>query len=146
MTPDTIEMVLDGSGLSWSRREDNWAVTAPEGVARELLVGRTEKGLKVDAVLVEWDEAGPGCLEALEHFRARAEKSIRGIRCRIDGTLARIEADVPADEVESKLEEALLAVSAGCRFLAREARALLDVELARAYVAFHKVGEPGASV
>src|SRR5205085_12373765 len=126
---DTVEMVLDGTGLPWARREMGWAVTAPGGVARELLVGRTEEGLRVDAVLVEWDETGPECREALEHFLARAEKSIRGIRCCIAGTLARIEADVPADQVESKLEEALLAVSAGCRFLAREARALLDMEL-----------------
>jgi hypothetical protein len=136
MTADTIEMALDGTGLVWVRREVGWAVTAPGGVARELLVGRTEEGLKVDAVLVEWDESGPECREALEHFLAKAEKSIRGIRCRIEGTHARVEADVPADQVESELEGALLAVSAGCRFLAREARALLDVELARAYVSF----------
>jgi len=134
---EQIEMALDGAGLPWTRRESAWAVTPPNGVGRELLVSRLDDALLVDAVLVEWDEATTECLEALQLFLERAETSIAGVRCTIKGTQARILAEVSAGAVESELPAALQAVSAGCRFLAREARALLEVDLARRFLAFH---------
>ena len=133
---EQIEMALDGVGLPWTRRESAWAVTPPDGVGRELLVSRKD-GLVVDAVLVEWDEASTESLAALKVFLERAAASTCGVRCSIDGTQARILAEVSDDEIESGLPRAIQAVSAGCRFLAREARALLEADLARQYLAFH---------
>ena len=133
---EQIEMALDGAGLPWTRRESGWAVTPPDGAGRELLV-RAADGLLVDAVLAEWDEAAPESLAALKLFLERAQASIRGVRCTIEGTQARILAEVSAEEIEGELPRAIQVVSAGCRFLAREARALLEADLARQYLAFH---------
>jgi len=135
--PDQIEMALDSAGLPWTRRDNGWAVTA-DGAGRELLVGPHEGGLLVDAILVEWDEAAPEALAALGCFLERAEHNLRGARCRIEGTQARLLVEVSAVEVESGLPHALQAVSFGCRSLAREARALLEVDLAQQFLAFHE--------
>ena len=134
---EEIEMTLDSTGRPWTRREDSWAVPA-NGVARELRVSRTADGLRVDAVLIEWDEAAPESLEALTRFLDAA----RTVRHEVEATRAIVLAEVPAERLESELPAALDAVSAGCRFLAREAKALLTLDLARKYLSF--VGEPGA--
>jgi hypothetical protein len=135
--PEQIEMVLDSADLPWTRRDNGWAVTA-DGAVRELLVGPHEGGLQVDAILVEWEDAAPEALAALGCFLERAEPQLHGARCRIEGTQARLLAEVSAAEMESGLPHALQAVSFGCRSLAREARALLEVDLARQYLMFHE--------
>jgi len=140
---DDIEMCLDAAGLPWSRRDQGWAVPAAGDVTRELLVLPADDGLTVDAVLIEWDEATPVCREALALFLANGERDVGGIQCVIEGTRARVVARVPADRVEAGLAEALKSVSAGCRLLAREARALLAPDLAGLYLGFHQ-GGPGA--
>jgi hypothetical protein len=135
--PEQIEMALDSAGLPWTRRDNGWAVTA-DGAGRELLVRPHEGGLQVDAILVEWEDAAPEALAALGCFLERAEQHLRGAHCRIEGTHARLLAEVSADQMESGLPHALQAVSFGCRSLAREARALLEVDLARQYLMFHE--------
>jgi hypothetical protein len=141
MTDDVVEMALDGTGIAWMRRETGWALTPP-GLARESNVVAEENEVRVEAVLIEWDEAREVSVEALRVFLTRAEAELTGVRCRLGGTRARIEAVVPEEQLESELEAAIRDVVGGCRALAREARALLDGELARHYLAFS--GEPGA--
>jgi hypothetical protein len=141
MTDDTVEMALDVTGIAWMRRETGWALTPP-GLARELNVVADGDRVRVEAVLIEWDEANDVSMDALGAFLTRAEMELSGVRCRIDGTQARIEAVVAEEQLESELETAIRNVAGGCRCLAREARALLDVELARQYLAF--CGEPPA--
>lgn len=136
---EEIEMTLDSTGRTWTRREDSWAVPT-DGVARELRVSRAADGLRIDAVLIEWDEAAPESLAALARFLEAA----RPYRCEIEATRATLLAEVSAERVESELPAALATVSAGCRFLAREAKALLAPDLARKYVMF-QVGERGQS-
>ena len=133
---EEIEMTLDSTGRPWTRREDSWAVPA-DGVARELRVSRAGDGLRVDAVLIEWDEAAPESLQALTRFLETA----RTVRFEVEATKATVLAEVSAERVESELPAALAAVSSGCRFLAREAKALLTPDLARKYLSF--VGERG---
>jgi hypothetical protein len=135
MTEDAVEMALDATGIAWLRRETGWALTPP-GLARELNIVAELEEVRVEAVLIEWDEAGDVSREALGVFLARAEAELSGVRCRIDGTQARIEAVVSEEQLEGELEAAIRNVAGGCRCLAREARALLDGELARQYRAF----------
>jgi hypothetical protein len=134
---DSVETALVESGLPWARRDDAWAVTAPGGGTRVLLVTPTVEGVRVAAVLVEWDEADSESLDALRRFLALAAESPRGVGFVVEGTRASLTADVLTTNVEAGLPEALSAVVAACRTLAREARALLEPELARTYLEFH---------
>lgn len=136
-TAEEVEAALDISGLAWCRREASWAVPAAGGALRELHVLRVPGGVRVEAVLVEWDEATPEACQALAQFLNAARDSLRHAHCETDASQARVVAHVEGTELESGLTHALLGVSAGCRFLAREARALLVPDMARHYLQFH---------
>jgi hypothetical protein len=141
---DEIEMILDGTGLAWTRREDSWAVPA-DGVARELRISRTEVGVSVDAVLIEWDEAAPEGLEALSRFLDATRPDLRGAYCGLEETRAMISAAVDRATLETGIPEAIQAASFGCRFLTRAAIALLTPELARKYLMFVGPAVPDSS-
>jgi len=133
---EDVEMTLDAAGRTWTRRDDSWAVPAAGEVAREIRVTRTDAGIHLDAVLIEWDEAAAESREALTLFLKRTERDVPGVGCSLDGTLARLSADIPVEQIESRLGEVLRSMSAGCRLLAPGARALLSLELARQYLSF----------
>jgi hypothetical protein len=137
MNAEEVEMALDAIGLPWSRRDGGWAVPAADGVARELRLSPADGGVRVEAVLIEWDEAGDDSRAALARFLSAAQGSLRHAHCERDERQARVVAQLRPAELETGLADALLGVSAGCRFLAREASALLSPELARLYLAFH---------
>jgi hypothetical protein len=137
VSAEEIEAALDVSGLPWCRRDTGWAVPAADGVPRELHVSETLDGVRVEAILVEWDEAADEARQALAQFLGAAEVSLLNARCEVDGSQARVFAFVGGAELEAGLTHALFGVSAGCRFLAREARALLVPEMARHYLQFH---------
>lgn len=133
---EDVEMTLDAAGLPWTRRDHTWAVAAPGAVVREIRITPTEAGVHLDAVLIEWDEATPEALEALSLFLTTAGRDVPGVGCSLDGTRARLSADVAGAEIEHRLGEAVRTMSAGCRLLAGGARALLASDLARQYLSF----------
>jgi hypothetical protein len=137
-TADVLEAALEASGLAWARREKGWAVPANDRLPRELHVGPTPTGLRVEAVLAEWDEITPAEREALALFLATAQAGLRGARCEMDGRGARVVAVVEAAQVDTELTCSLLAVAVACRQLARPAAALLVPEVAAAFLDFHK--------
>jgi hypothetical protein len=139
-----IEMILDGTDLAWTRREDSWAVPA-DGVARELRISRIEGGVRIDAVLIEWDEAAPESLEAMSRFLNAARPELRGTSCTLEGNRASIGFDVEKTDLEDSVPEALRAVSTGCRFLTHPAKALLTPDLARKYLTFVGPALPDSS-
>ncbi|HJT76866.1 MAG TPA: hypothetical protein VJ739_06650 [Gemmataceae bacterium] len=140
---EVIEAALEASGLAWSRRDTAWAVPANEILPRELKIRSVPGGVKLEAVLAEWDEIMPECGEALARFLVAAQAGLRGARCEMDATTARVTALVGAEQIDSDFVHALMGVAAGCRLLARQAVALLLPDMARAYLAFHR--EPGAA-
>jgi hypothetical protein len=141
---EVIEEALTASGFAWTRRQAGWAVPARGALPRELSIERVPSGVRVAALLVSWDEAGPAEVEALACFLGRAQRGLRFARCELAERQARVAALVPAEEIESGLPDALGGVAAGAQLLAREAAALLVPALARAYVQ-HAGGKAGAA-
>jgi hypothetical protein len=135
---ETVEGALEASGLAWARREKGWAVPANDRLPRELHVGLTPAGVRVEAVLAEWDEIGPAEREALALFLTTAQAGLRGARCELDATSARVATLVEAAHVDGDLPRALPAVAVACRQLARPAAALLTPEAAAAFLEFQK--------
>ncbi len=142
---EVIEAALEASGLAWSRRDTAWAVPANEILPRELKIRSVPGGVRVDAALVEWDEIMPECSEALARFLVTAQAGLRGARCEIDASAARVAALVGTEQIDSDFVHALRGAAAGCRLLARQALALLLPDVARAYLAFQREAEPGAA-
>ena len=89
------EMTLDADGWAWTRRDDGWAVPSAGEGNREIRVIPTDGGARLDAVLIEWDEAAAESREALTLFLKRAERDVPGVGSSLDGTLARLAANVP---------------------------------------------------
>ena len=136
---DEIETALDAAAMPWGRRGDDWVIPAGEGMPRELRI-RIEDGARVEAALLEWDEITDESHEALALFLAVARAGLRGCRGELDDTSARLVAVLDGESLEAELPRGLHGVAAGCRRMAREARALLIPSLARAYLAFQRRG------
>jgi hypothetical protein len=133
---EAIEEALDTTGLGWKRREGSWVVPATGRLPREIVVTPEGDGVRVQAVLVEWDEIGPDERAALNLLLGRAEGGLRFARCELDATQARVTARVEAGHVESALADSVGGVAAGCRLLAREVGTLLAPDAARAFREF----------
>ncbi len=131
-----IEGALDLTGLGWKRREEAWVVPATGRLPREVLVAPEGGGVRVQAVLVEWDEIGPDERSALALLLCRAQLGLRFARCELSPTQARVTALVEARHIDGALADSVGGVAAGCRLLAREVGALLNPEAARAFREF----------
>jgi hypothetical protein len=141
---EVIEGALDATGLGWKRRDVGWVVPASGRLPREVFVSPEGGGVRVQAVLVEWDEIGTDERAALERQLCRAQLGLRFARCELSATQARVTALVESGNVEGALADSVGGVAAGCRLLAREVGALLAVEVARAFLAFQGAfGEKG---
>jgi hypothetical protein len=137
---EVIEAALESSGLRWTRRETTWAVPATEYLVRELHVLSVPEGVRVEALLVQWDEPmGEAAAEALPLFLCAGQAGLRFARCELAERAARIVSLADTAHVETELEHSLRSVAAGCRLLAREAQALLVPEVARAFLDFCRV-------
>jgi hypothetical protein len=134
---EVVESALDGSGFAWKRRESGWVIPASSQLAREIQITRVDEGVRVEAVLVAWDEIGSVEQQALAMFLDRAQRGLRFVRCQMDERQARVTAPVPAAELETGLAHAVGAVAAGVRLLTREAGTLLLPEAARVFLQFH---------
>jgi hypothetical protein len=144
---EVIEGALDATGLGWKRRDEGWVVPASGRLPREVLVSPEGGGVRVQAVLVEWDEIGTDERAAIGRLLCRAQLGLRFARCELSATQARVTALVESRHVEGALADSVGGVAAGCRLLAREAGALLAADVARAFLAFQGAfGEKGAPV
>jgi hypothetical protein len=131
-----VVSALEEAGLPFKQREDGWVVPASVHLPCEVAVRPLPGGVRVESVLLAWDELGETELSALQWFSSRAERGLRFARCELAGRQVRVAAQVRADEVERILPHAVLGVATGVRLLAREAGTLLLPEVARAYLEF----------
>jgi hypothetical protein len=92
--------------------------------------------VRVQAVLVEWEEIGPEERAALARLLCRAQLGLRFARCELSPTQARVTALVETGHIDGALADSVGGVAAGCRLLAREVGALLTPEVARAFREF----------
>jgi hypothetical protein len=139
-----VESALEEVGLPWRRRAEGWVVPAGASLPREITLRPLPGGLRVEAILLAWDELGEAELAALAWFLCRAQHGLRFARCELADRQARVAALVRVEELGSALPHALMGVATGTRLLAREVGALLLPELARAYVEFFGTGEKPA--
>jgi hypothetical protein len=134
---EAIAEALDSMGLAGKRRDDGWVIPAGGRLIREIILIPDGDGVRVRAVLVEWDELGPAEVEAVGRFLGHARGRLRFAHGDLEATRAVVTALVEGSKAAEELADAIGAVAAGCRLLAREAGALVHPEAARAYLEFH---------
>jgi hypothetical protein len=141
---EVIAEALDATGLGWKRRDEVWVVPAGGRLPREVQIAPHGDVVHVRAVLVEWDEIGADEREAIGRFLQRAQGGLRFAHCELEATQAVVTASVEAGQLDKRLADAVGAVAAGCRMLAREVGALLAPGPSRAYLEFLTESEQGA--
>ena len=133
---ERIEAALEASGFAWKRREQAWVVPANERLPREIQITQVAEAIRVEAVLIGWDEIGEVESLALGRLLCRAQFGLRFARCELEGCQTCVAALVEPAFVERDLPDSLAGVAAGSRLLAREVGVLLAPEMARTYLAF----------
>jgi hypothetical protein len=141
VTAEELETALESAGVSASRRHAGWSVSPPPRCPRDLLLTIVPEGVRVSAILADWDEIDPDSATALAQFLLSAQAGLRFARCALDERSAHVSAIARAGDLESELPHALRAVATGCELLAREASALLRPELAKHYLTFRRKAE-----
>jgi hypothetical protein len=142
---ELVVAAFEESGLAWKRRDGGWVVPAGGPLVREVAVRPEGAGLRVEAVLVEWDEVGALEREAVARLLCRAQAGLRFCRAELLPNRARLTALLEERDVEGALADSVGGVAAGCLLLAREVGALLSIDVARVYLEFHGAEKgPGA--
>jgi hypothetical protein len=131
---DLIDSALDATGFPWVRRDTVWSIAATGSLVRELLVRPVPGGVRIEAVLLEWDEAGAQETEALDRFLRGATRGLRFARCAVDGKKVVVSCEAASGDLEIQLPLGVGGVAAACRLLSREVAALLVPELAQMYL------------
>jgi hypothetical protein len=133
---ERIDAALETTDRAWKRREGAWIIPASERLPREIRIAAQGDHVRIEAILMSWDEIGTDETRALDCLLHRAQFDLRFARCELDERQARIAAVVEASLVERDLPEALSSVVMGSRLLAREVGVLLAPQMARTYLAF----------
>jgi hypothetical protein len=133
---DAIDAALEELGLAWKRREANWVVPASARCPQEVVLSVREDQLRVESVLVSWDEIGEEEHQALAWFLCRAQAALRFGRCELEEERAIVAGQLQSGEVEVGLTHVLGSVLAASRALGRPVAALLQPGLAGAYLGF----------
>ncbi len=141
---EALEAALDASGYAWAKREKGWAVPANENLPRELQISVTPHGVRVEAILADWEQIGDVEGQALAAFLVGAQSGLRFARCEMDAISAHVVSTADAAHLDADLAHALTGVAVGCRLLAREAATLLVPEAARAFLEFHQTNPAAA--
>jgi hypothetical protein len=138
ITPEAMEAALEGSGFGWARREQGRAVPAGGVVSREIAVHVEPGGVRLEAVLADWDEIDDVSRTGLASFLLAAQTNLRGARCHLEGSRALVVVRAEANHLETDIPSGLHAIATACRLLAREAAALLTPATARAYLTYRE--------
>jgi hypothetical protein len=131
---ERIEALLAEFSSAFAKREERWVVPPVEEHGVELAVESAADGVLVKAVLADTSDASAIALDALAEFLCRAHHGLRFVRAELSESQAYVIARAEAQRLESDLPHALRAVATAGRMLGREATALLQVELAEAYL------------
>lgn len=133
---ERMEAALDASGFVWKRREGAWIVPANERLPREIQITVGLDVLRIETVLMGWEEIGDMEALALGRLLCRAQLGLRFARCEMKERQARIVSLVETVWLERDLPDSLAGVAAGSRLLAREVGVLLTPEMGQTYLAF----------
>src|SRR5262249_49140389 len=128
------------TGLGWKRRETRWALPAGGALPREIHLTPEGDGLRVETILLEWDETGEAEIEAIARLLCRAQLGLRFARCRLHPGQAAVTAHIEGRHLAEALADGVGGVMAGARLLAREVAALLEPGAARAFLDFLVAG------
>jgi hypothetical protein len=133
---ERIEAALEASGFAWKRREQAWVVPANERLPREIQIVQVAESVRVEAVLLGWDEIGEMEALALGRLLCRAQFGLRFARCEVEEQQTRVAALAEPAFVERDLPDSVAGVAAGSCLLAREVGVVQATEMARMYLAF----------
>jgi hypothetical protein len=142
---EVVEAALDGLGVPWKRRDLDWLIPVGPRWPNQVALTVHEDRLRVEAVLVSWDELEPRERSALELLLARAEGGPSGVRFGLAEREAVAWTELPAGTSEAAVTEAVARVATAARLLAREAGALLGPEVAEGYLRFFGAGSESAT-
>jgi hypothetical protein len=134
---EAITEALESAGLAGKHRDDGWVVPAGGRLVREIVLTPEGDGVRVRAVLVEWDEVGQAEVEAVGQFLEQARDGLRFARGELEATRAVVTALIVGSRIAEGVADAVGGVAAVCRLLAREVNALLHPEAARTFLEFH---------
>jgi hypothetical protein len=133
---DVVVGAVESAGLPCKRREPGWVVPVGAGRSVEVALVRVAGRLRVESVLMSWDEIGDIEQEALARFLCRAQSGLRFARCELHPKQVVVAANLTSADLESSLPHAVAAVVAAGRVLVHEVAALMSRELAQEYVNF----------
>lgn len=139
VTPEALEAALDSSGFAWTRREQNWAIAAGSTTPREIVLHLEPDGVRLEAVLCDWDAIDDVGQTALTEFLLAAQETLRGVRFHLDANRAVAVARADANHLDADVLHGLHAVANACRSMIREAAALLTPTVARGYLAVREI-------
>jgi hypothetical protein len=136
LADEVISAVLEETRLAWKRRETGWALPASGALPREIHLTPEGDGVRIEAILLEWDQAGEAELAAIALLLDRAQQGLRFARCHLQPGQAAVTAHIDEQHLAEALPDAIGGVAAGARFLSREVAALLEPGAARAFLDF----------
>jgi hypothetical protein len=135
---EVVEAALDSVGWPWRRRQHGWVIPASAHLPREIEIIPEEAGLRVQAVLVDWDDLGADERRALAWMLCRAQLGLRFCRGELAQRQALLAGQLAVRDVECGLANLLGGTAAGLRLLGREAGDLLLPGLASVYLHFQE--------
>lgn len=136
-----IESLLTEHAPGWSRRDDAWLAPPGAETSTELAVRAVQGGLQLEAILVSPPDADETCRAALAEFLVRSQAAMRLARIEFGAAGACLVSRCEIDSLDAGFVHSLNSVRAASQRLSREAQALLDPVLARAYL--EVVAAPG---
>jgi len=131
---------LEDSGVTYERNEHQFQFRLETGAFQQKITAEPRgSNILLRGDLARWKEVEPDSAGALAHFLLSLNRRIRLARGSVAGGRVGVEVVLPASTLRPwLLEKALGALAVAARLARRECAALLDAEIARNYLEFHK--------
>ena len=131
---EVLAAALDESSRSWTKRESDWTTPPTPDCPKEIRISSIGDEVSVEATLAAWDEITPASHEALAEFLRRAEAGVRFAHMQLKESSAVVVSRIEGTRIEADLHHGIGSVSAACRMFGRNAQALLQDDLAQAFL------------
>jgi hypothetical protein len=131
---EVIAAALDESGRTWAQRESGWATPPTPDCPEEIRISSIGDEVSVEATLAAWAEITPASRKAMAEFLRRAQAGVRFAHMQLAESSAVVVWRIQGTRIETELHHGIGSVSVACRMFSRNAQALLQDDLARAFL------------